>query len=558
MNQASKTTRTIRNLTLNRSGGSATLGNTMEVTGTVTLSGGTLTSTGNLVLVSTASGTARIAAITGGGAVSGNVVAQRNLNGGTLNNRTWRYLSSPVSGVTFDQIEAVIPVTGPGGVANGFTAGAPLNNPSINWYQESNTGDRTNGWIGIGNTTESMVTGAGYSVFHRGTKGLPDVFLSGTVPDNATLAFTGPIHAGNVSLPVTYNASTPTALPDEDGWNLVGNPYPSQIDWLASSGWTKTNLNDAIYEWNPSNRLYGTFINETTTNGATRYIASGQAFFVKANAASPVLSMTETIKVSNNPSDMFKVPALKKVLHIRMANTLGNYDETIIRYHNQATAGFDGAYDAYKLTNSFVNLSSWNTTASIKMAINTMKDFKGQDTIPLRVSESQAGSYSFEMTEPGVFHPKVKIWLHDSYLNNWQEMRSNPTYFFAITSDPATYADSRFRLFFDRKNKVGPAVQAPPRIVHAPAETFGFNAMVYPNPVHNSLTLRFDAEVSGTVDIRVMDITGRILYSGNVNDIWPGTEFSIPVTAYPSGIYFLILTQANNPDYRQQLKFIRH
>ena len=36
------------------------------------------------------------------------------------------------------------------------------------------------------------------------------------------------------------------------GFNLVGNPYPSAIDWDAASGWTKTNIDNAVYYFKAS------------------------------------------------------------------------------------------------------------------------------------------------------------------------------------------------------------------------------------------------------------------------------------------------------------------
>ncbi len=63
-----------------------------------------------------------------------------------------------------------------------------------------------------------------------------------------------------------------------NGWNLVGNPYSSSIDWDAATGWTKTNLNNAIYIVNGGG--WATYIGGAGVNGGTNHIASGQGFFV--------------------------------------------------------------------------------------------------------------------------------------------------------------------------------------------------------------------------------------------------------------------------------------
>jgi hypothetical protein len=51
------------------------------------------------------------------------------------------------------------------------------------------------------------------------------------------------VNAGTVNLPVTFTSNNCTA---NDGWNLVGNPYPSNIDWNAS-GWTRTAVSGTFY-----------------------------------------------------------------------------------------------------------------------------------------------------------------------------------------------------------------------------------------------------------------------------------------------------------------------
>jgi len=78
------------------------------------------------------------------------------------------------------------------------------------------------------------------------------------------------------------------------GFNLVGNPYPSSIDWAATSGWTRNNLftsgsgND-MWIWNPEAENYGVYNSADAsgvgTNAVTRYIPAMQGFFVRAQTA---------------------------------------------------------------------------------------------------------------------------------------------------------------------------------------------------------------------------------------------------------------------------------
>ena len=89
---------------------------------------------------------------------------------------------------------------------------------------------------------------------------------------------------------------------EANGFNLVGNPYASSINW--NSGITKTNLkNNFIRIWNPSSRNYATYDGVSGTNDGSNVIPSGQGFFVEAaTAGSASLTFTESAKINTQPS----------------------------------------------------------------------------------------------------------------------------------------------------------------------------------------------------------------------------------------------------------------
>ena len=78
---------------------------------------------------------------------------------------------------------------------------------------------------------------------------------------------------------------------------LYRNPYPSPIDWQASSGWNKSSVSNAIYFYKstgPYGGSYKTFVNGFgIPAGVTGVIAPMQGFFVKA-------SSTGTLSVNNS------------------------------------------------------------------------------------------------------------------------------------------------------------------------------------------------------------------------------------------------------------------
>jgi len=122
---------TFYNLQLNNtSGATISTGDTIKISGTLTLTSGTLTTNGGLVIASDSVGTGRIGTITGG-AISGNVTVQQYITGGR---RAYRFLGHPFSTyVPLSQLEQYVDITGAGGSSNGFTT-TVSNSPSCYWY----------------------------------------------------------------------------------------------------------------------------------------------------------------------------------------------------------------------------------------------------------------------------------------------------------------------------------------------------------------------------------------------------------------------------------------
>ncbi|MBK6285293.1 MAG: hypothetical protein IPF54_23945 [Draconibacterium sp.] len=119
---------------------------------------------------------------------------------------------------------------------------------------------------------------------------------------NATKAFAGDLNNGNISYGLTADGSTDLNL---QGFNLVGNPYPSSIDWMATEGWTRDNLMTGsggydMWIWNQEAENYGVYNSADATgvgtNAVTRYIPPMQGFFVRAQTAG-TLETTNDVRV---------------------------------------------------------------------------------------------------------------------------------------------------------------------------------------------------------------------------------------------------------------------
>ncbi|HTE31517.1 MAG TPA: T9SS type A sorting domain-containing protein, partial [Chryseolinea sp.] len=381
-----------------------------------------------------------------GAIVSGNVTVQRFMSKeGWSNTRIYRYISSPVQNAPVSDLQLEIPVSG-NFSGRSLCTGCSLNQ-SLFAYDETVIGDADgnhivnehDGYIDFPDVsnTETFQPGRGYALFVRGN------ILSSTSWD-----LRGPINTGNnslLSIPVSYTSSGTLA---NDGWNLVGNPFPSTIDWNASSGWTKTNLDASIYITDNGNaaQQIASWNGVTGTNGGSRFLATGQGFWIKANGlGTPVLRANENIKAPGIQTAYIREGSPENLLRITMVGG-PTRDETVIHFRDDATENFDTNADAIKLENGTFNLASLQPDGR-KLAINSISPLLCASEIILSVEDAAAGIYRLNFSEFESFPDVIAITLEDAFTSNSLNIR-NGGYDFSVTSNPASYGSGRFKVKF--------------------------------------------------------------------------------------------------------------
>ena len=417
-------TTTFGNLTLNNSSG-ASISNAENITGTLSLTSGTFTTTGqNFTLISDTSGTARIAAIPTGADIIGDIIMQRYLAPGPT---SWRFLSSPVSGRTLNDWNDDFIMAGfPGSPYPTFSF------ISVYSYNETIAGVNSLGYVPPTDITNPINTGQGFWAY------------IGPVP--LTIDVKGPTIKGDQSLPVTYTASTGGS--DNDGWNMVGNPYPSTIDWDAVSGWTKTNISSATYIWNNTAQQYAVYQGGVGTNGGSRYIASSQAFWVQTTGDSPLLSLTENVKAATDIVFKNNNETPPDALKLFMAGN-GYTDETVLQFKQDASSSFDPDYDAYKLFSFNTQVPSLSTIvdSSSDLSINALPLLTSGISIPLRAKAGVTGNYTITADISQLGGSTLScVLLEDLVTGIITDLRLSPTYTFNISNTVIT--SPRFMLHF--------------------------------------------------------------------------------------------------------------
>lgn len=408
------------NITLTNTAG-ATLINAQNLIGTLTLNTGIFATNGQVfTLISDINGTARIATIPAGADITGNITMQRYIGAGATN---WRFLTTAVSGTTIDDWKDDFIMSGFAGshYPNWPTAANPW--PSIYFYNQAVCGIQDSGYVAATNTTNPINPGVGVWVWSGDT-------ITGTQP--FTVDVSGPANKGSINLPVSY---TNCGLPTDDGWNMVGNPYPSTIDW-DSPNWTKTNINGAIYIWNPQIQQFASYVFGIGTNGGSRYIASSQAFWVQASAASPVVQIKETCKWAVDQAFIRDAVDDQQLLTFGVQKGTKS-DEAVLRFVDGATTNFDADFDALKLASTDVGMpyiALINNTD--ELSINSYN--LGQSiTMPVKVTSSTNGITTLTFTKTNLTDLSCAV-LEDLVTGTKTDVIANSSYTFYHTASTTT------------------------------------------------------------------------------------------------------------------------
>jgi hypothetical protein len=469
-------------LTINNAAG-ATLTSPLGVRHVLTLTAGNLASGGRLTLLSDASGTAMVVNPTGGGVVTGQATMERFIMGTSAPG--YRHYSSPMQAGTATVQEFADDVpnfnVNPNYNIQG-TSVVPF--PTLFQYDESRLTTVApgfdQGWL-VPEITAGLTPGRGYSVQ---TAANTAVDISGTL----------------ASADVSYALSrSPLA---EAGWHLLGNPFPSPLDWDLVPA--VPGLDRALYVFVPSGPYTGTYrsyVNGVGQNGGGKDLAAMQGFFVRASSATTlVLPAAARPGTYLNPGfNRTTAPATYPLVRLKVQGATGLADETVVYFDADATPAFDQAQDAYKVQLNGNGLPSlWSMAGSAALSINALPSLTAVPSIPLGVRVSQAGSYTLDAAELLHLPPGTEVWLEDRQLGTRQNLTLTPSYAFAMSP---SYTEQRFYLWLQPSGVLSTATGALQAATH-----------LYPNPTSTSTTLEMSGLTgTGPVQLDVLNALGQVV-----------------------------------------------
>jgi hypothetical protein len=324
-------------------------------------------------------------------------------------NNKWHYVSSPISDAT----------------ANTFFS-CYLNS----WNETSQTWDHI---IYPGTTLDIA---KGYSVFLPSAFGNKAVFSTNS----------GNINAGNYSTPfLSYTSGQDSSL---NGFNFIGNPYPSSIDWDLVS--IPTTIDAAIYYWDPSAGVQGSYKSYVPGLGGSgsRYVPPMHGFFIHAKDTSNIGTITfeNHIRVHEGQNISYKQGTYPSPIKIRVCGN-GFCDETYIQFSPHATQGFDSKMDAYKVfTFDSIVPQVYTSIYNADLSFNSLPLDPEGLIIPLGFKSGSQGVFKLELNQQTINSPDNQIFLKDKITGNYVNLSKCSTYSFNYDTGDIC---SRFLLYIN-------------------------------------------------------------------------------------------------------------
>jgi hypothetical protein len=302
-----------------------------------------------------------------------------------------------------------------------------------------------------------------------------------------------------------------------EGWHLLGNPYPSPINF-SGSGVTKTRFKNFVYFTDGGNY---------TAQPVNTTISALQGFYVERSTTTNTGSVTfrETAKVDDHTTAFNRVKPNYDIKLNITSNLTPFHHENEINFSSDATVGYDDELDAgyHKFPMPVAPaLYMIESESNKKLVRNVMNSSEDEVTIPLGIFTPKAGVYYLD----------ASILNTDAYNYVWIENIKTGEKFDLNNSvviegeDLATNTDYILRLSKQaQNNSISAAILETDLIIFSTENTINLKSS---NSDHN------------ISEILVYDMTGKLVLSRTNVSVKAGTDYTkIDVTSLSSGIYIV-------------------
>jgi hypothetical protein len=307
---------------------------------------------------------------------------------------------------------------------------------------------------------DDIIPGEGYLVAYNTT---------------ATKNFSGAINNDDITL---TNLSYTTASTNT-GWHLLGNPFPSAITW-GTSNWSLSNIDATAKIWSESSASYI----DVNQNGV---IPAMQGFFVRVSSGTNSITIPKADR-THSATNWYKGNDVNKLKLTAYDIEGSTAQQTIISFNEQATTGYDSEYDSYFMT-GYAPL--FYTSIDGKPAsTNTLPELTEELSLPIYFRKNDFSNFVIKMEGLESLTLDSPVYLTDQKTGTTINFREVESYSFSAEDGDAM---ARFLLHFKAVGISSPAPIQKPLVNFINGE------------------LQVSNVVEGKVDVRVVDITGRVV-----------------------------------------------
>lgn len=319
-----------------------------------------------------------------------------------------------------------------------------------------------------------------------------------------------------------------------NGWNLIGNPYASGIDFDLIG---RSSVGNYFLIFDSSTGSYSLYDGATGTGaGAVSddgIVASGQGFWVEGSPGAKSVTFTQSDKsndrtswVKNYENDFENAHPSLFFMNITSKHTDFS-GRSIVKVHTEALSQKD-EYDASWLKSPefdapFVGCT---TEDGVTVMMNAVNNYEASHTLPVVVRVGIAGEYAITFENLANFEAYDCITLEDAETGKVYDLKKSNKVTFNMQS--VDMLETKFYLHLDNGC-------APVELNIVKTE----NVSILPNEYGARISFEYPEETQATVEL--IDLTGRsvmnpITVDAHINT----TEINVPENL--NGVYLIVVT----------------
>lgn len=453
----------------------------------------------------------------------GAALVKRNLSFRSEARKEYNYLISPVVGGNLK--------TGLYRKLDGIT---PVAAPFVLYHNEANN---------------KFYTSSGAYIAGRSLAVKEPANNSGAV---ATAFFEGKLFNGKIAYNLAYSGA-------DFGYNLVGNPYPSNVDLNVLYYDNSSAINATFQFWD--NTVNDTYVQQGSGYSGNSYaifnvkagskgtgvaapgmaesglagprqpnniVKVGQGFMVRASGANKILNYSNHMRLADNTGSVFYGRGVEDDRYWLQLTAPSGITSTLAVVYFGGGNNLFGAEDSRSLGSSDEVFSIVQTE---KVAINGRRTFVNADVIPLGTRHFVAGSYTIALGgKEGIFANGQNIYLKDRQTGIVTQL-NEASYSFDSTAGEST---GRFEIIYQPETVLTTDVVSKEKLV------------VY----RNAGDFVVEAKNKKITEIEVYDTSGRLVYAAQPHSL----QARVEAGAFSNGIYILRVNQNGEITARKIIK----